>query len=266
MTGTGTQNDPYIVDNWADYRNAVSQSSVAYIEFNDNSENKVIDFNEICPEGYSNTIAFSGNTKFNGWVFRNFYSVASGALIINGSGITGLNFENFYWQVPNSASYFIAGGSDAIAKNCNFSGKIAVTGSEPRFSNMKLSCCALNLSISFSGSSFKTCYYDIENSDIILDVVSANSFYGSYNRIINSRISGKISASQVNIDDSGGSGYNIINLESNQPLIYKGNGISVYNSDLAEKNSSSTKLVGCTPEQLKNAEYLYSIGFPIGID
>ncbi|MDE5583711.1 MAG: hypothetical protein K2J08_08400, partial [Ruminococcus sp.] len=91
MTGTGVKDDPYIVDNWADYQ-AVYKSEV-YIEFDDKSPKKEIDFNEIQPEGFTSTVKFSPFTTFNGWTFKNFFSTAKSNAISFGSRSTTL--ENF---------------------------------------------------------------------------------------------------------------------------------------------------------------------------
>ncbi|MDE6679597.1 MAG: hypothetical protein K2K02_11215 [Ruminococcus sp.] len=270
MTGTGTQADPYIVDNWADFMS--TSKNATYIEWDKNAENKVIDFNEIRPQGYSTTVKMGGHTKYNGWVFKNFYSTASIALEFGSAGetISGVTFENLYWEVSGSASYFLHCegnySNKSVFDNCIFSGRIAIP-SAGCFCSEIMRRCALNLSISSLSDTFRLSYENIENSDIILDIPNVNTFIVAYRNVTNSRISGKISATtSVKICESSTSGYNIINFESNQPLKYVGFGISVYNSDLAEKDSSSTNLIGCTPEQLKNAEYLYSIGFPIGVE
>jgi hypothetical protein len=50
MTGSGTQADPYIVDNWADFLTAATISTDTYTEF---AEGTVIDINDVQPEGFS---------------------------------------------------------------------------------------------------------------------------------------------------------------------------------------------------------------------
>ncbi|MDE6665379.1 MAG: hypothetical protein K2K14_04210, partial [Ruminococcus sp.] len=61
------------------------------------------------------------------------------------------------------------------------------------------------------------------------------------------------------------SAYNVFNIQSNQPLDYQGKGISIYNSDIATATQSGN-FIGCTAEQLRNAQYLYDLRFPIGVD
>ena len=56
MTGTGTQTDPYIVDNWADFVTALGTSG-AYVSFPE--VGGVLDMNDIAPEGLSSKIMVS---------------------------------------------------------------------------------------------------------------------------------------------------------------------------------------------------------------
>ena len=267
MTGTGTQADPYIVDNWEDFTNIISKSDI-YVKWAD-SNNKVIDFNEVNPEGYTKSINFPANVDFNGWTLRNFHSIASTAIRYSGSSyaIKNLIFENFYIM----SNTFIYG--QYIIENCTFSGLIQ--GDTVRvFQGCGLVCSAVNIRINTTNSTYLTNSNDfvnskseIRNSDIVLDIHGGNTVEICDKTTTNSRISGKISATTPVKINGSNSSCNIINLESNQPLKYTGTGISVYNSDLAEKSSdSSSSFKACTSEQLKDSEYLYSIGFPIGIE
>ena len=268
MTGTGTQADPYIVDNWEDFIGISSKSDI-YVRWAD-SDNKVIDFNEVNPQGYTKSITFPANVDFNGWTLRNFHSTASTA-IKYGSGasyaIKNLIFENFYIM----SNTFIYG--QYIIENCTFSGLIQCDTVRV-FQGCGLVCSAVNIRINTTNSTYLTnsnefvnSKSEIRNSDIVLDIHGGNTVEICDKTITNSRISGKISATTpVKISNSSCL-FNIINLESNQPLKYTSSGISVYNSDLAEKSSdSASSFKACTSEQLKNAEYLYNIGFPIGIE
>lgn len=106
----------------------------------------------------------------------------------------------------------------------------------------------------------------IKKSDIILDIsTKGTSVYIARNSLINSRIFGKVVMGNTSYLWLGGSGSmsNVINLESNVKLRLFG-GISVFNSDIADTDSPDV-LIACTAEQLKNPEYLASIGFPIGV-
>lgn len=54
MTGSGTQADPYIVENWADFVTAAGTSG-AYVEF---AADTVIDMDNVAPEGIGTQIVF----------------------------------------------------------------------------------------------------------------------------------------------------------------------------------------------------------------
>lgn len=236
MTGTGTQTDPYIVDNWADFI-AIDKSKAVYVKWAD-SDNRIIDFNDIQPDGYTKTIYFPSNIDFNGWTFRNFHSTASTAINYKGDSyiIENLIFENFYIML-NTSIY-----GEYILKNCIFSGFMQSSSAVSAFNGCNLLNCAVNIrivslySVILASSSGFIHPMEIRNSDIVLDIQSrgTNTSKISY-YIINSRISGKIelSASPFRLCSSGNG--NIFNLECNQPIKYTTDGISVYNSDLAEK-------------------------------
>ena len=60
MTGSGTQTDPYIVDSWAEFESVVpllgdsTYDNHVCVQFNPNATNKVIDMQEIYPDGCPN--------------------------------------------------------------------------------------------------------------------------------------------------------------------------------------------------------------------
>lgn len=262
MTGTGTQADPFIVDNWADFSTIDTSSSEIYVRWAD-SENKVIDFNEINPEGFSTTVKFPANVDFNGWTLRNFYSTAT--RIFEGwsssvlSNISNLILENFYFT-GNQTLFYIN------FNNCIFSGIINSTSNANFGSYSKFSCCSANLKMHSGSQSNAFSYGECRNSDIVLDVTGNRFNITSNSSVYNSRFSGKIEVNSDNVTVS--IGYSsVFNLESNRPLnCTAATGISVFNSDTAQKTAGSTaNLTGVTSEQLKNAEYLYSIGFPVGV-
>ncbi len=270
MTGSGTENDPYIVDNWTDFMSISSSESNTYVRWAD-SNNKVIDFNDIRPEGFSEPVNIPGNVDFNGWTLRNFHSTADYSLKLSSNTMTeNLILENFY---INSSRLFYG---NALLKNCIISGMIQHNSYSGVFAGCGLQNCSLNIkvnSINFdlaSEGGFLSPKTQIVNSDIILDVVCSGS--GSIEicdrAIKNSRISGKIqSNASIVVLGSSSSMSNVFNINSNKPIKYTGYTISVFNSDIAEKSSDSREsFIGVTSEQLKNAGYLYSIGFPIGIE
>lgn len=268
MTGSGIQADPYIVDNWTDFMTIDTNSAEIFVRWAD-AENNMIDFNDIQPEGFSETVNFPAYVDFNGWTLRNFHSTANQAIKINrGNSIENLIFENFY-----TTSQDLMHGA-FLLKNCIFSGIAQPAGNVILFGGCGLQSCSLNIRINIkgnvtilSGGGFSSPKTQITNSDIILDI-SCKGLTICENLIKNSRISGKIQADTSSITLGNSSSMsNVFNLESNCPLKYSSSAISIFNSDISEKSSDSNKnFIGVNSEQLKNAEYLYNIGFPIGVD
>lgn len=203
MTGTGTQNDPYIVDNWADFM-AIDKSKAVYVKWAD-SDNKVIDFNDIQPDGYTERIYFPSNVDFNGWTLRNFHSIASTAIYYKGDSniIENLTFENFYIL----SNEFIYG--TYVLRNCIFSGFMQSSSSVYAFHGCGLLDSAVNIRIassyavslvSSSGFSSSDSVY-IRNSDIVVNIHSDSTSASEIcsQDIRNSRISGKIESSASSI-------------------------------------------------------------------
>lgn len=267
MTGSGVENDPYIVDNWADYRQIYSSS--AYIEWDENAKNKVIDFNEIEPHGFTSMIKFSRYTKFNGWKFVNLFTMHSSPLFFGLAGKTldGFILENFYWLVPAPISESILLNFEAnysnfsTLKNCVISGKIECQG-RCRITNAHFHESSANIAV--NSGNFTITNHTIRHADVIFDI-SAPTVTLTSEYIINSRFSGKIHAETPIICGNSTSGYNLFDLFSNQPAEYVGKGVMVYNSDKMTASGDGNHQP-CTAEQLRNPAYLNSLRFPIGVD
>lgn len=92
-TGAGTQADPYIVDNWDDFLSVCNLTASTWIRWADADE-KIIDFNEINPNGFTETIYLKGFIDFNNWELRNFYSTA----------VIAVQLGNSYSDTPQNVS------------------------------------------------------------------------------------------------------------------------------------------------------------------
>ncbi|MDE6035894.1 MAG: hypothetical protein K2G36_08310 [Ruminococcus sp.] len=267
MTGTGKQNDPYVVDNWTDYQKIYGKS--VYIEWDNNFKNKVIDFDKIQPNGFTTQIKFSRYTKFNGWKFTNLYIIHQSPLSFGDAGgvLDGFILENFYWIMPETIlectllTFEQLYSSISTMKNCVISGKIESQG-ECRLTNAHI--CESSANIGVNSAKFTLTNRNVRNSDIILDATGQSVNLTSEN-ILNSRISGKITAENPIICGNSASGYNVFDVVSNQPAEYVGRGIMVYNSDKMTASGTGHH-IACTTEQIINPEHLNSIRFPIGVD
>ncbi|MDE5620352.1 MAG: hypothetical protein K2I80_07505 [Ruminococcus sp.] len=263
MTGTGTKDDPYIVDNWEEY-SSIGHEQVTYAEFAPNAENKVIDFNEICPEGFSNPVKFTRYTNFNGWTLKNLHSTAQHAITVGSAGkFSNLTLENFYFCPQSTIGKLIdCNNSGGTFTNCIISGQIQTPNQINYVIYGSLYESSLNI-IANADDTFKVAT-NFVNSDIVLDI-SSKSVSLCLGKIINSRISGRIQSDETVSAGNEESAYNVFNIQSNQPLDYQGKGISVYNSDISSSVASES-FKGCTAEQLRDAQYLYDLRFPIGVD
>ncbi|NLT08219.1 MAG: hypothetical protein GXY08_01780, partial [Ruminococcus sp.] len=130
MTGTGTQADPYIVDNWPDFVTAVGTYD-AYVEFPDGGG--VIDMNNVAPTGIPEITLACASIKGNDWIIQNLYckghrglSTAYGKYV----SVNKLHFLNFYFDdngAYDSHGIMLFGNSDDERQGyyfseCRFSG------------------------------------------------------------------------------------------------------------------------------------------------
>lgn len=264
MTGTGTLNDPFVVANWDEFR-SVDYTQPTYIKWQD-TKNKVIDFNEIKPEGFEEKINLPQYIDFNGWTLKNFHanhksyafdSFKSGY----GSYIKNLIFENFYLISISRLFNYIN------LENCMISG---IFNSEENIDCADygdIAQCSFNIKATTTKTFtlFRSSNNKVKNSDVALDILAKNVYIANNFNAYNCRFSGKIEASTGSVMLNGKLG-NVYNLQTNSLLHYVGEGISVYNSDFSGATSSSTNLKACTSDELKSPEFLYNLGFPIGVE
>lgn len=289
---TGTQNDPYIVDNWADFITAVGTSG-AYVEFPKNlvltADTEIVDGklyvddlgepicnpvvsglstyyentfilngNDFAPEGLTSNIAFAC-AEFNG----------------NGGKITNLDF---------GASYYFSGSNSPAIKNTSFANLISST--DRLFNNCNLKKDIVSVSLNESNATiFRLCDLDqcstylttldktqtrtwyfisaqnnTKNCRIIIDYDSITFWlYHSTNFYL------KGSITQLALDRH--NAYGVVDCDV-VTTVYGGenwgnDGIILVNSDKVGGSISAQYAVGVTTAQLKDASYLSSIGFPI---
>lgn len=141
-TGTGTQDDPYIVDNWEDLKTLASTIRV-WIALQEDAENKVMDIAQTEDgKGIHQGMNFRANIIGNGWTIRNLY-LAGGTLFNGGTiaaAISNLRFENI---ICNSTSVFY--GSYSF-QNCQFTGLMQNQNTFfTAIANSSVSDCAFHL-------------------------------------------------------------------------------------------------------------------------
>lgn len=271
MTGTGTKTDPYIVDNWADFVQ-VAVTENAYVRFADGGG--TIDMNDIYPEGINETVTVFANVDGNGWNIKNLHVNGVTAFKIY-NVITSLNFIDFYITNTLGTSvqfeFYKSAINDTIKGllyRCQLSGVISGAsaylfyGRNNDVSDIVLSRCGVKVQV--SGSSYFTNGLRIPCSNCIFDIDASNntnnvlSYFVFYNCLVKGKYQ-KLALLSY-------SKYLVLDAEC-QTQVYGGKAAKtqyfIGNKDKAEFDDS---FYSVTTEQLKNAAYLASLGFPIGVD
>lgn len=296
MTGTGTENDPYIVSNWTDFVTAIGTNE-AYVEFPkqlslttdteikkgklyvDSNGDVVVnptiaglstyyentfklDQNNYYPEGLTNYITFSCHS-FNGCggVIANLYSLDTNvfrhvAYTVNDS-IKNVVFKN----VRNArAQSFISRNSTAYGA-FSFSGVMLSVGIDVAVTT------AVTL---FDGriSLQKSAVNVLANNNGTVNINTSGSENTAYNNIeiIGENASFVMHNSQntmikgkVHQLTANNCNYSVADLEADT-ITGSNNSAAIANSD---KCSSITDFTSVTSAQMIDAAYLSSIGFPI---
>lgn len=266
MTGTGTQADPYIVSTWEDFVTAIGTEQ-AYVEF---PENTIIDMNDIIPEGIGEMI-YIKCTQFDakGGEIKNLFFKHGGRFLIQNSNwntyIKNLKLINM--RADDTGFRFFTYGE---MRNCVISGSF---GGEDMFdlssNRFVLESCSVNAQLQ-SGTKFTTSQWDDErslnvnnsiinlsgvvrsdggtlvlNNSLLQGKIPTNYFYTFYNSLIDCIVPANTSL--------GGHGYS-------------GDKGYINSSKFGEGVTTSKQYILVTNEQLQDTNYLFDIGFPIGVD
>ncbi len=271
MTGTGTLDDPYIVDNWDDFAAALSYSG-AYIRFPDGGGE--ISMNAVAPDGLTTGITVqAAEVDGNGWIISELHVKTDGKFFTSADGclIKNLHFERVY-SLGTTLFYNNFGFSGCTIQG-TFDGKKSLgnagvmqllDGCSAYRCAIVIECnnCKADEILAWSESwcaLYDHCYIDItaRNSVGVFTINAVNSYItgdidcgiksGHYNRyldkcVINAYIKG------TTFDLSGANGY-----------------MSVINADRVDPALTIKNLTPVTTEQLRDAAYLNSIGFTIGV-
>ncbi len=237
MQGTGTQADPYIPATWSEFVTAVGKSGV-YVSLPEGGG--VFDMNEIAPEGGIKVTFSCIKIDGNGWSIENSFNINFLATSYN-ARIHDLNFLNFY--INKDENLFEC--NDTSFDNCKFSGIIA-TNYIP-FYKVYLNRCSINCQFIGNTQSFLSSYSECTFCNILLDhskttrtsiSMNLNGDYNFYEHRIKDGVTRTPTINgKANIWHESSTGGLITDTEGNSHEV--------------------------TEEQLKNAAYLRSIGFPI---
>lgn len=302
MTGTGTQNDPYIVDNWSDFITAVGTSS-AYVELKKElvkttdtevNPNKLytdangvvqtnvqvsdlpnlyentfcLDANDYAPEGITTTITITcASLNGNGATIKNLYSSSTTIITTYSYVIVGIAFLNFRCT---DVYFFVSTRNSGwgIVSRCIFTGRM--DGQQiSRFiwaSLVHFAKCAFNVQL-YGASQFA------QNNEGRYDWLDFN-----YCRInTEDHRTGSTSAYPYNIINSIWTGnyndyisaamssydYTVYDLEC--PSISSNNSPSKNYAFVNSDKCASTDCVEVTTAELQSASDLAAKGFPIQV-
>ncbi len=259
MTGTGTQTDPYIVDNWTDFA-SVASSSEKYIKFADGGG--VIDMNDEAPNGISYSVISSSYVDGNGWIIKNLYNKNNS--FTTGGSISNISFLNVY-----SESEFIYNTS---LYKCVVSGKF---GSEffSTYYKKSVDRCSFNI-ICFGTNGYLTNTHNIGGEYAVfnhckINISNASSYYKKfrYANFYNCAFTGETNQTET-LFDSNNLYYSVLDVEAPDidVLLSNASSICIANTEKAPNMRALGNWRGVTTAQMSDAEYLASIGFPIGVD
>ncbi len=284
MTGTGTQNDPYIVDTWPDFVTAIGTSG-AYVKVADDT---VWDMNSIAPEGITQSLQVNANVDGSGVKIVNLHIENLSAVIINANGyLKNINFTDVFAKATNGNYYFI--GRSQNVKSGEVGRYISITGKFYGYGTSGSNKRIYAIFGNGSDTSFTSCSTNVElygTAQLCKDTINSGTYspmlvncnlkyvrlpisgvYAWQNRIAvkNSWVEGSEYTTVCISDSSENSIFNVSAFGN----ITDGNSRTclLWNSDKIESGvsiSSGIKL--CSEAQLQDAAYLASIGFPIGVD
>ena len=92
VTGTGTQNDPFIPTTFEDFCTCMASSPSNYVELPADAEDKTFNMNDYYPEGITSALDWSANLNGNGWSIMN-------AVVANSTFAFTLNASNTYKNI-----------------------------------------------------------------------------------------------------------------------------------------------------------------------
>lgn len=264
ITGTGTQADPYIVDTWEDFVTAVGTTG-AYVEV---VPGTVWDFNDIAPEQAPSIGITALHIDGKGLVIKN--------PRIYGSFITFTTDSNTITVENMKIEDFLADGTvlnkgtgtrqvyceNVVISGVQSSGSTLVhsagKGGNTFRANENGGC---GFSVECRGGDFISgdSYFNFEDSIFTLSGGHIGHSTGTLPWLYNSYVTGECDAVYMRYDSQ-----NVV-VNCVTPIAYirdAGHNIIV-NSDRCEDVSGNCTAV--TDEQMKDAAYLSSIGFPIGV-
>lgn len=279
MTGSGTQESPYIVTTWAEFLSVCNVSTSTYVEWN----NAEVNFNEIQPSGFTDPIEIKSNIRLYKVKWKNFVSRAKIAFKIAESA-TKIDLEEFeftdaeLFHPSSSSAYDGAVFSSGLVsyygrytiKNCVFTYrqdsagkggfiKYALSATITSTAQTIKAICTGEYNFGDNKVSYSECNINFD--------IQAGSLYGCLRAFL-CWYSGKIQTDAASWSYSTNNlpGNFVFDVECNVPISFGSGHIyrCIYNSDKC--TLTGTNWVGATTAQLSDTTYLYNQGLPVARD
>lgn len=295
LSGSGTQADPYIFNSFLELlEEQLDPEYLATDYYRYGGSAAEEDFNDIAPQGVTETISIRGNVDFNNLTLSNIRAVVSRVISINGT-IKNVKFKNVVWIPMSNSAYFIYREStinNQEYSNISISMEIEDTLASSDslyifYAGTSGSCLCNQWAINLKGTLVRTSttngfsiFYGAFNAkDVNINfddlVMMGNSQYASIGYVTTSTsgihllgcyIGGKITCDKLR--DVGGSDkravLNIFNVETSGTIEHTGYGKTIFNSTKATNTvtDATHNFIGVTDQDMQDASYLQSIGFP----
>lgn len=278
-TGTGTAQDPFIVDTWADFITAVGTAD-AYVEV-DTSQISVWDFPREVPSGLSSTVTWSAaSVDGKGLTIKGLFGSATRWFSGTTSGTKIISNLNLLDMSKTSATTGVLYGRAYECRNCDFSGIIeggyffeSYSGGTIIFTtgilgNNDPKGCSFSLKFSgdsrFSSGTSASVSPKIYHGTLNLDGTSTSSTAQHFN-LNDSKIIGGMPWNSLTLQTNSG-GQNVIDADIENISTYTNSSgtVCLINTDkLASGLSVPSGFTGVTSAQMLNAAYLESVGFHV---
>ena len=299
MTGTGTELDPYIVSNWTDFC-SVKDESGKYIFWEDlPADQKIVDLNEEVPEGYNSAFTFqSKQIDFNGWTIRNLsiYNPGASASAIHMPAeklvavIKNVKLLNCDFTAKSPISHNSYNGSRVYIYDSIITGAWNSTSDSTSDSHYAdhpcLFRCSVNFNVNIASSGKGAWTFTPIQSIMRFNILSQKSGSGPHINLTSTddgntiehdnkfiinittpNVTEKATTTVMRIIDNRNSVYVVT---SDARCEYgetsgtsKWNYVSLVRSDNVNDIYNVALFKAVTDEQLKDPNYLYSLGFPI---
>lgn len=270
MTGTGTQNDPFIPENWDELKNA-AETAGAYVRLPSGAE---WDMNDQYPEGVPSIGLLCAELDGNGSVIKNIRMSGGGGVFVRAnvdgySAVRNLTFDNVY----------ISGDSKMFDFQNTFYSRIIV------FDNVRISrtelynstlfnlirdyvnCQGCSIAVWFSEGVFGGDYLTCVDTSINIEGTVTASGFGALS-LKSSEVTGEVRSvgQQGSILINSNSDVSIfdISLLNYSDVYYSGNNPVLCNISKTGGATVSANLIQATEAQMKDADWLHDHGFPCG--